>query len=252
VVAINLCTCCTMTNTINKGLIILWAPPRSRSTAFERMIIERGDFLVFHEPFSTIYDTGELLIKYDDGGAERKFNSYSEVMRWIQQLSKERLVFIKETCEYNYREVFSDKPFLDCAQHAFLVRDLGEIIASHYKMNPRVKPAEIGYENLSMLKCSLQDLGKRFFKIDSQELVEETEAAILKFCKYMSIPFIRSALTWEAGQPEIWKRTNLWHKGAENSTGFARTNNVYEVTIHNSSYLMELYSYNLPFYRQFL
>lgn len=241
-----------MTNTINKGLIILWAPPRSRSTAFERMIIERGDFLVIHEPFCSLYDTGELLIKYDDDNTELKFTSYNKLMRWIQQLSKDRLIFIKETCEYNYREVFSDKPFLSCAQHAFLVRDLSEIIASHYKMNPNVTPAEIGYENLFRLKRSLQNLGKRFFKIDSQELVDQPEATILKFCTYMSIPFMRSSLTWEAAQPDIWSRTYHWHMDAGNSTGFTRTNNVYQATIHNSSHLMELYNYNLPFYRQFL
>ena len=35
--------------------IALWAVPRSISTAFERVFVERGDFKVFHEPFSASY-----------------------------------------------------------------------------------------------------------------------------------------------------------------------------------------------------
>jgi len=206
------------------------------------MIIERGDFFVIHEPFCTLYDTGEFL----------DFSSYGEVMRWIQELSKDQLIFIKETCEYNYSEVFSDDAFLSCAQHAFMIRDLSEMVASHYKMNPKVTPVEIGYENLFKLKRNLQRLGKTFFQIDSQELVNEPEETILKFCEHMSIPFVSAALSWEVAQPGIWKRTQRWHTDAENSTCFSKTNNVYQETIHNSAHLMELYNYNLPFYRQFL
>jgi len=33
----------------------LWAVPRSVSTALERVFVERGDFKVFHEPFSAAY-----------------------------------------------------------------------------------------------------------------------------------------------------------------------------------------------------
>jgi hypothetical protein len=32
--------------------LMLWRVPRSRSTAFFRMMAERGDFTVVHEPFS--------------------------------------------------------------------------------------------------------------------------------------------------------------------------------------------------------
>ena len=35
--------------------IALWAVPRSISTAFERVFVERDDFEVLHEPFSASY-----------------------------------------------------------------------------------------------------------------------------------------------------------------------------------------------------
>lgn len=36
----------------------LWATPRTVSTAFERMMIERGDHVVYDEPFSAAYYLG--------------------------------------------------------------------------------------------------------------------------------------------------------------------------------------------------
>jgi len=35
-------------------ILMLWSAPRSRSTAFYRMMIERGDFTGVHEPFSRL------------------------------------------------------------------------------------------------------------------------------------------------------------------------------------------------------
>lgn len=36
-------------------ILALWAHPRARSTAFARMMLERGDFLVIDEPFGPYY-----------------------------------------------------------------------------------------------------------------------------------------------------------------------------------------------------
>ena len=45
---------------------MLWAVPRSGSTAFFRMMAERGDFTVVHEPFSYLVMYGHA----DVGGAQ--------------------------------------------------------------------------------------------------------------------------------------------------------------------------------------
>jgi hypothetical protein len=47
-------------------LLMLWGTPRSRSTAFFRMMAERGDFTVVHEPFSYLAEFG-----YADVAGER-------------------------------------------------------------------------------------------------------------------------------------------------------------------------------------
>jgi hypothetical protein len=48
--------------------IALWAVPRSLSTAFERVFVERDDLEVLHEPFSASYYYSEerLSDRYSD------------------------------------------------------------------------------------------------------------------------------------------------------------------------------------------
>jgi hypothetical protein len=43
---------------VSNRLLVLWATPRTVSTAFERMMIERGDHQVVDEPFSVPYYLG--------------------------------------------------------------------------------------------------------------------------------------------------------------------------------------------------
>jgi len=58
-------------NFLMKKILALWALPRSTSTAFETMMRQRGDFLVFHEPFVPCFYYSE----------ERKSDRYPEVER---------------------------------------------------------------------------------------------------------------------------------------------------------------------------
>ncbi|MBA2443396.1 MAG: sulfotransferase family protein, partial [Rubrobacter sp.] len=48
--------------------VALWCVPRSISTAFERVFVERDDFEVLHEPFSASYYYSEdrLSERYAD------------------------------------------------------------------------------------------------------------------------------------------------------------------------------------------
>jgi hypothetical protein len=47
-------------------LLALWSPPRCRSTAFWRMLAERGDLAAFHEPFWQLADQGRVA-RYSRG-----------------------------------------------------------------------------------------------------------------------------------------------------------------------------------------
>ena len=51
-----------------QNIIGLWAHMRARSTAFLRMMLERGDVFVVHEPFSSLLDDGTVQVPDGSGG----------------------------------------------------------------------------------------------------------------------------------------------------------------------------------------
>jgi hypothetical protein len=74
--------------------VALWAVPRSISTAFERVFVERNDFEVFHEPFSASYHYSEdrLSARYSNVKPEAAHN-YQNVLGSILG-PREKRVFV--------------------------------------------------------------------------------------------------------------------------------------------------------------
>ncbi|HEX4431508.1 MAG TPA: hypothetical protein VHZ96_19725 [Frankiaceae bacterium] len=64
---------------------MLWSAPRSRSTAFFRMMAERGDFTVVHEPFSYLAELGYADVAGERitsaAGLESQYEIFTEVSR---------------------------------------------------------------------------------------------------------------------------------------------------------------------------
>src|SRR5215207_1922683 len=71
----------------NSKPVGLWAVPRSVSTALERVFVERGDFKVFHEPFSASYYYS----------SERRSDRFAET---------------KATEEYGYEKILDPVPVI--------------------------------------------------------------------------------------------------------------------------------------------
>jgi len=108
----------------------LWSAPRARSTAFFRSMLERGDMVVVHEPFSDLAGLGETDV---DG---RPFDAPLALLAWLRDETGDRTVFLKDTPTRRLREVFADRRFLADARHAFLIRRPEEIAASSYAVEP--------------------------------------------------------------------------------------------------------------------
>jgi Sulfotransferase domain len=122
-------------------MLMLWSVPRSRSTAFYRMMTERGDFTTVHEPFSR----AEVFGTVDVGG--RPLATGPEVIAELRSLAATRAVFIKDTTDRRHPAALADQRFLaEDAQHTFLIRHPRETIRSYLavRRNPRLH--EIGFE----------------------------------------------------------------------------------------------------------
>src|ERR1700693_4708208 len=82
-------------------VIFMWAHSRSASTAFGRMMIERGDVTVVHEPLLALTQASEVEVPAPDGGSVLA-RSERELLARLEHAGQSRPVFIKEVLDYRY------------------------------------------------------------------------------------------------------------------------------------------------------
>lgn len=199
------------------AIVALWSAPRSMSTAFFRMMLERGDFQVVHEPFSYLAEFGSV----DVHGV--RVTSQTDLIARLRELSADGPVFFKDTTDERYPAVLADHDFLARdAVHAFLIRDPRETIASYHRINPGLRPSQIGFahqeEIFDAVAVATQ---RRPLVLDGRWLAEHPEAGVARFCAEVGIPFIGSALHWEPGARTEWGPSAKWHTEVSRSSGFA-------------------------------
>ncbi|MEY2471945.1 MAG: hypothetical protein QOK28_1274 [Actinomycetota bacterium] len=224
----------------------LWSAPRSRSTAFFRSIVERGDLLALHEPLETLHFVGPVRV------GERTFEAPSALLAWLAEGSPGRNVFLKETVNPPVQElVVAETRFLADARHAFLIRRPEEIAASLHAIVPDMGVDAIGVELLHSLYFAVRDAGGHHpVVIDSDDLVARPEATMAAYCAAVDLPFIPEALTWEPGERDEWRQSARWHADVTASSGFAPSKRVYPDTAENSETLARFAAHHLPFYEQ--
>ncbi|WP_089106261.1 sulfotransferase family protein [Streptomyces hyaluromycini] len=223
-------------------IVFLWAHPRSRSTAFLRMMLERGDFLVLHEPFSSITVQGHAHM------AEESATSATELLGLLEVAAEKNPVFVKETTEYRY-DILDDPRLPHLGEHTFIIRDPGPTLASHYAMNPQFTCGEVGYEHqVEIFDLVRRSTGRTPLVMEAEKLVKEPEQVIRHYCLETGIPFGESALTWEPGEQQAWSRTSEWHQAVARSTGFHSSESTYPVSIENNTMLARYHSHHMPFY----
>jgi Sulfotransferase domain len=193
--------------------IWLWAHPRSRSTALERMMMERGDVTVLHEPLVSLLDEGRVSIP--DGPT---LSSVAAVVGYATSLPGP--VFVKDTTEHRYTDHLTPELAAGIT-HTFVVREPSAAIASHVAVKPDASCSDIGYENQFLLFELARSLtGTPPVVLDSDLLVRYPEDTVRAYCAAIGLPYRPEALRWRAGDRPEWERTAKWHVAAGRSTGF--------------------------------
>lgn len=194
----------------------LWSAPRSRSTAFFRSMLERGDLLALHEPLEGLHFIGATQI------AAHRFGSPPELLRWLVHDTEDRAVFLKETVNPPVQAlVLDDLRFLAEVHHAFLIRRPEEIAASWYALEGDLRILDTGLEMLRDLFVAVRAAeGHAPVVIDSGDLVARPADTMAAYCAAVGLPFIAGALQWEPGARPEWSRSSRWHEDAAASSGF--------------------------------
>ncbi len=231
-------------------ILALWSAPRCVSTAFFRMMIERGDFYAVHEPFSNLAEFGEVSV------AGATLNGEQAVLARLRELSSTRPVFFKDTTDEQYPEVLADTAFLsEDAVHTFLIRAPQETIASYFKLNPAVHAEQIGFgHQLRIFDAVHAATGRTPFVMDAARLLAAPTAVITAFCEAVGIDFRPAALSWRPGHRGEWGPSQRWHEEVSRTSGFGpilRSSEAAEL-VRSNVRLAAMLDYQQPFYERLL
>lgn len=206
-------------------ILALWGIPRSTSTAFEWMMVQRGDMDCLHEPFSEVWYQGEepLWPRFEEGGTTTPGLTYDSRWADIRKRAEQGPVFLKDFA-HCINHIWTPE-MLGQMTHAFLIRDPAKTISSMYHKWKDFNELEVGFPEQRALFDLLTALaGTSPPVIDSDDLLENPHEITRAFCDAVGIPFIHEALTWEASNDPAahsWWDGGSFHANLAASTGLA-------------------------------
>jgi hypothetical protein len=242
-------------------VIILWAHPRSISTAIERVMRERGDFDCLHEPFLHYYyleRRGKSLPYFDSDRGHP--TSYADTRDLILQRALSMPVFAKDMSYYVVPEILADPGFCRRVRHCFLVRNPMQSIMSYYRLDHDVSISEIGIEAQWRHFEGLQQLGiDNSVVLEAEAVQADPAGAIGKFWQALGLDYIEQALHWERDSvPQDWQYVQGWHQSVSASNGirqrepadYAAVQADFEALCNKAPQLNEFLDFHLPFYER--
>ncbi len=230
-------------------ILVLWATPRSTSTAFEWMMRTRGDFVTLHEPFGPAYYRGDdRRTTRPDENPPDVGRTYASTWREILDARNEGRVFSKDFP--NYIMHMAENDFLDQFQHTFLIRDPAKVLASMYNQWDEFTMDEASFADLhKMFDLVVNRYGEIPPVIDSDDLLDDTAGIVNSYCDAVGIEFIPQALDWTEGDRiEVTWYGGAWHDSLKASTSLSRQPAEYRATIDNNDFLRSMYDECKPHY----
>jgi hypothetical protein len=198
-------------------ITVLWTVPRTVSTSFERMMIERGDHVVVDEPFSRSYYLGPD--KRSDRFAEvLPESSTGELVASLRAAAEEAPVFVKDMA-YHATDLIGTETFASF-RHCFLIRDPALTLRSLAVRWPDFTDDEAGWDALGAAADAVALTGEPLVVIDADELCADPSGVVRAWCQAMDLPFVEAALTWSPGMRPEWELWADWHESSARATGF--------------------------------
>lgn len=227
---------------MSSPILALWSAPRSRSTVFFRMLLERDDLHLLHEPFCNVANDGNTEV------GDVVVRSTADLIDAMLDLSGQRKVFFKDTTDCRYDLIFDRQDFLKSVRHTFLLRDPAEIIPSYAALRPQMELHEVGIEYLHRIYEAAVAAGDDPVILDSEDFVDRPEQTARAYCAAVGLPFHADMLNWQPGERPEWRQSARWHSGVSASSTVQRKQTHYDRTIDTDPVLRRYYEHHLPFY----
>ena len=231
-------------------IVPLWSVPRSVSTGFERMMMERGDFTVIHEPFSYYF------YQKAQGAAAIGMNvdpdhpqEYDEIVAMIRRAAETSPVFFKDMSYHAFAG--ADETLLKQFTNTFIIRHPKYTLVSGQKMNPGFTLEEAGYETqFKMFEMVKKITGDVPAIVDGEDLIADAHSVVSQYCERIGIPFLPESLSWKPEFKPEWKSWESWHLDAAKSTGFNKDMEEFGFTVDDVPRLKEMYDVCMPYYEK--
>ena len=195
--------------------VVLWAVPRSISTAFFRAIMEGIGIKVLLEPFSNAYYFGhERVSKRYANEPCRDGCLFNDIKKQYElPYEKYKSVFVKDMAYYLNTDVGNFEHLLPSGYvHTFLIRHPALSVASLYKLSidkdrtgwDWFNPDEAGFKELYQLFTHItQDLGQKAIVVDSEDLIKSPRDTLVRYCQMTGLEFSEKMLSWKSIDFEI-------------------------------------------------
>ncbi len=221
---------------------MLWAPPRTLSTAVERCLIEHPAIQVSHEPFGTPHYWSSEAASNREAEDARTSTTFSDVAQylWHSPLAPGKSYMFSKNLAYYFAPHCLPRmsQFLnnDYSQvvHSFIIRHPAKAIASLYYKScvdnaktgyTHFDPAEAGFTAMGAI---LEHLEQRADAppcviIDADDLLEDPEGVMASYCAAVGLPFHPSMLSWQPGPvKELESPWSGWTDDVVNSSGITQ------------------------------
>ncbi len=236
-------------------ILALWCHPRSLSTAFGRMMSERGDFTVLHERFLYLYyvvQNPHLVIAQQlDRIEPEMLVPFDEIVAAIEAEAAEAPVFFKDMAVHvwNTKGYHADEAFLARFTNTFLIRNPEIAVLSHLKQNPDMVFEEVGYDaQLALFEKVAEMAGAVPVVVDAGDLEDDPPGIVRAYCDAVGIEFIESALSWEPSVPTLLTDGDPWHTDLFSTTGFQRSVESFDSKLREHPRYEEFVERSMPFY----
>lgn len=243
-------------------IIALWSHPRSMSTAFERIMRQRGDLDCLHEPFMYDYyiNRSTRQMPHFDARDEHP-KSYEAIRDMILARAEKGPVFFKDMSYYVMPHMLADAAFFSRVTHGFLVRDPRASILSYAKLDPDMLCEEIGLEaQWHHAEAVMAGTGQAPAVVRSEAVQADPAGQMSRYWRAVGLAPRPQALHWNDPVPADWQQVQGWHGEVMSSSTIrpitpeqqARTEDEFAKLSAAQPKFRDYLAHHLPFYLRLL
>jgi len=243
-------------------IFVLWAHPRSMSTAMERIMRERGDCFCMHEPFMYYFyvHLASKRMPFFETEPDRP-TQFHEIISLMLEKAKEGPVFAKDMAYYVLPEITHHPRLAHQIKHIFLIRDPRKSLISYHRLDPGLQQKEVGIESLWQLhNWVTEQTGNAPLVIEAEKIQENPMRAMETVWRYMELPFLEHAFNWDKNkQPSDWQQVSTWHEKTQASESIQSEvltehslQQEFQQLVVSAPQLQTYLDHHLPFYKKLL